>query len=144
MEKQEKRETKGCRPEDAGRERMVRRPITAQERAQIMKSRPKWSCRDCVFCISSRWLWTRTLMSGFPVTGMCANHPDTPGQMRPVPHGGVCRNFRAKVQPPVRVEPPTPPNPKVPLHHLDMGLASDGGRRRLRLAQPTQVVREPP
>ncbi len=32
------------------------------------------------------------------MTGQCANHPDTPGQIRPVP-GRVCRNFRPKTHP---------------------------------------------
>jgi hypothetical protein len=50
---------------------------------------------------------------------MCANHPDTPGQMRPVPHGGTCRNFQAKT---LRVEPPVPPNPKVRYITLTRGL----------------------
>jgi hypothetical protein len=109
MEKKEKRETEGRKGEQAERERVVRKLITAEERAEITKAKPKWSCHDCIFCISSVCLWARTLLSGLPVTGMCANHPDTPGQIRPVP-GKVCRNFRAKT---TRTEPPTPPNGKM-------------------------------
>jgi hypothetical protein len=120
MEKQGKRETEGRKPEDAGRERVVRRPITAEERAELMKAKPKWSCHDCVFCISSVWMWAQTLASGFPITGMCANHPDTPGQMRPVPHGGVCRNFQAKSR--LDRAAPVPPNPKVRYITLTRGL----------------------
>jgi hypothetical protein len=33
---------------------------------------------------------------GFPCGPLCANHPDTPGQLRRVPSGGVCRNYRPK------------------------------------------------
>jgi hypothetical protein len=73
----------------------VRRPLTAAERAEIGKNKPQWNCRQCVFCVSHLMLWARTLLSGFPMMGQCANHPDTPGQIRPVP-GPVCRNFRPK------------------------------------------------
>ncbi len=81
--------------EGVGRGTVVRQPLTAEERAEIGKNKPKWSCRQCVFCVSNLMLWARTLLSGFPLMGQCANHPDTPGQMRPVP-GTPCRNFRAK------------------------------------------------
>jgi hypothetical protein len=57
-------------------------------------------------------------MSGFPVGGQCANHPDTPGQVRPIP-GTPCRNFRGK---PHRVEPPAPPNDKIRYIPLTRGL----------------------
>ena len=33
---------------------------------------------------------------GFPCGPLCANHPDTPGQLRRVSSGGVCRNYRPK------------------------------------------------
>jgi hypothetical protein len=108
MEKKEKQGEEGRGQGDAGRGRVVRQPITAEERAELMKNKPKRSCCDCMFCVSSLFLWARTLLSGFPVTGMCANHLDTPGQLREVP-GRPCRNFRAKP----RLEgvvPPLPPN----------------------------------
>ena len=76
------------------------------------------SCFDCVFCVSNMVLWLRTLFSAFPVGGMCANHPDTPGQLRPIPHT-PCRNFHAK---PYRVEPPEPPNDKIRYIPLTRGL----------------------
>jgi hypothetical protein len=109
MEKKNQCETKGREPQRADQKRMVRGPITPEERARIRANKPKWSCRDCVFCVSNLLLWARTLVSGFPVVGQCANHPDTPGQIRPVP-GQVCRNFRPKT---TRTQPPTPPNGKV-------------------------------
>ena len=76
------------------------------------------SCCYCVFCISDMLLWARALLSGFPINGMCANHPDTPGKLRPVP-GRPCRNFRGK---PLRVDPPQPPNDKVRYIPLTRGL----------------------
>jgi hypothetical protein len=111
MEKRTKDEAGGRRPERECGTRVVRRPIAAAERAEIMENKPQWSCRQCVFCVSNLRLWARTLMSGFPVTGMCANHPDTPGQMRPVP-GKPCRNFRAKHQV-ERAQPRESEDPKV-------------------------------
>jgi hypothetical protein len=63
-------------------------------------------------------LWLRTLISAFPAGGMCVNHPDTPGQLRPIPHT-PCRNFRAK---PYRVEPPEPPNDRIRYIPLTRGL----------------------
>ena len=60
----------------------------------------------------------RTLMSGFPVPGMCANHDETPGQWREAP-GRPCRNFRGR---PRRVEPPEPPNDKIRYIPLTRGL----------------------
>jgi hypothetical protein len=64
-----------------------------------------------VFCVSNLLLWARTLLSGFPVLGLCANHPDTPGQMRPIP-GTPCRNFRAKARP-NGTEVPVPADPNT-------------------------------
>jgi len=63
-------------------------------------------------------LWMRTLFSMFPVGGMCVNHPDAPGQLRPIPHT-PCRNFHAKAY---RVEPPQPPNDKIRYIPLTRGL----------------------
>jgi hypothetical protein len=57
-------------------------------------------------------------MSGFPIGGQCANHPDTPGQVRRIPVT-PCRNFRGK---PYRVEPPQPPNDKIRYIPLTRGL----------------------
>ncbi len=79
------------------------------------------NCHNCVFCTSDAGLWLRTLASGFPVVGLCANHPETPGQVRPIP-SEPCRNFRARPQPTVRTEPPEPPNEKIRYIPLTRGL----------------------
>ncbi len=118
MDQHETRKDKGRGPGGAGRGQMVRRPITAQERAELRKNKTRWDCCLCVFCIRDALLWMRTLLSGFPILGLCANHPDTPGQVRPVP-GQVCRNFRAKT---TRTEPSTPPNGKIAYIPLTRGL----------------------
>ncbi len=100
----------GGRQEEAGRGPMVRRPITGQERAEIMRARSVRNCHNCIFCVSHLVLWARTLLSGFPMTGQCANHPETAGRMRPVP-GTPCRNFQMKSRP-NGVTPPVPPGPE--------------------------------
>jgi len=129
MEKQEKRETKGDSTEEAGRGRVFRMTGRTRRKAgepgggrvETTTEKPRRSCRDCVFCIFAGGLWLRTLMSGFPLRGMCVNHPDTPGQWCEVP-GRPCRNFRAKVPPVVRAEPPAPPSPLVCYIPLTRGL----------------------
>jgi hypothetical protein len=63
-------------------------------------------------------LWLGTLVTGFPIGGQCANHPDTPGRMRPIPRT-PCRNFRGK---PLRLDPPEPPNDKIRYIPLTRGL----------------------
>ncbi len=59
--------------------------------------------QHCANCIYSHWSLHMKLSSftpGFPCGPLCANHPDTPGQLRRVRPGGLCRNYRPK--------PPTP------------------------------------
>jgi hypothetical protein len=84
----------------------------------MASAKPKRGCYECVFYVSSVLFWMQTLVSGFPVLGMCANHSETPGQWRPVP-GRPCRNYRAN---PRRVEPPKPRNDKIRYIPLTRGL----------------------
>ncbi len=70
------------------------------------------TCYDCALCVFDKCLWMRSLQSGFPARAMCANHPDTPGTLRPVPLDGPCRNFKEKPDA-GRIEPPPPPNDDV-------------------------------
>ncbi len=116
MKKRKQRPAQHHRTEEA--ECIVRRPITPQEREEIEKAKPRRSCHHCVYCISAGILWLQTFMSGFPVTGLCANHAATPGQVRPIPCK-PCRNFRAK---PFRAAPPDPPNDKIRYIPLTRGL----------------------
>lgn len=116
MSGQSNRETKRRKPKKA--KRPVRQAGKAGERTRISTTIPRRSCHQCVFCISNVMLWARTLLSGFPVTGLCANHVDTPGQIRPVP-SRPCRNFRPK---PLRVEPPEPPDDTIRYIPLTRGM----------------------
>jgi len=96
---------------------VVRTPVWPGQAGEQTEERPTRSCHDCVYCISDTLLWARTLLSGFPVLGLCVNHPDTPGQVREIPYSGPCRNFRAK-----RIEPPLPPNDEIRYIPLTRGL----------------------
>jgi hypothetical protein len=93
-------------------------PKSGGQRAEVTNKVARRSCFDCVFCISNVLLWAQTLTSGFAVGGQCANHPDTPGQVRRIPLR-PCRNFRGK---PLRTEPPQPPNDKIRYIPLTRGL----------------------
>lgn len=116
MKDQKKQQPTGRQAEQACVE--IRRPITPQEAEEIAKNKPRRSCHHCVFCISAGMLWMQTIMSGFPVTGLCANHAETPGLIRPIPCK-PCRNFRAK---PYRTAPPDPPNDQIRYIPLTRGL----------------------
>jgi hypothetical protein len=98
--------------------RTVREPVTPQQREKLLKSKPQRGCWCCVFYLRDVMLWARTLLSGFPIAGMCANHPDTPGRVRPV-SGPACRNFKAK---PFRTTPPEPPDDTVRYIPLTRGM----------------------
>ena len=54
------------------------------------------TCHNCIYAYWDPGLWLTSLSSGFPHRPICANQPDFPGRMRPVPPGGVCRNYRPK------------------------------------------------
>ncbi len=58
------------------------------------------TCHDCAYAYFDRCQWMMTVGMGWPSRPVCANHPDSIGRMRPVPRGGVCRNFRAKAATP--------------------------------------------
>jgi hypothetical protein len=64
------------------------------------KTMAKASCYSCVYAFwdKGKWLWGLGL--GMPGRPVCANHPDTPGLMREIPPGEVCRNYRAKPKDP--------------------------------------------
>ncbi|UCD53145.1 MAG: HNH endonuclease [Phycisphaerales bacterium] len=116
MSQRDKRRKRGRKPEKA--DCVIRQPLAGRQRAEIAQTKPRRRCYECVFYVSNALLWLRTLVSGFPIPGMCANHDETPGRWRPAP-GEPCRNFRAK---PRRVEPPEPPNDQIRYIPLTRGL----------------------
>ncbi len=56
----------------------------------------KPTCYDCIYAYWDPGLWMTSLSTGFPHRPICANHPDSPSQLRPISPGGVCRNYRPK------------------------------------------------
>ena len=58
------------------------------------------SCFDCVYSHFDPCQWLVTVGTGWPSPPVCANHPDSPGRVRPCPPGKVCRNYRPKVPTP--------------------------------------------
>jgi hypothetical protein len=96
----------------------VREPITPEQRAELHKSPPRWTCWHCMFYLSDVMLWAKTLLSGFPISGLCANNAETPGRIRPAP-SKTCRNFRLR---PFRTDPPEPPNDKIRYIPLTRGV----------------------
>ena len=112
MAKRDKASTKERQKPAAVRGFIVRTPIWPGQAPPTPEPRPQHSCHDCVFWLPAAQLRLRTLMSGFPVTGMCTNHPDTPGRLREIPPGRPCRNFRSKPRP-EHVELPEPPNDEI-------------------------------
>jgi len=64
--------------------------------------------RNCYDCLYAHWdpaRWLRSFAGGRPCGPICINHPDSPGEMREILSGGVCRNFRPRPDVPIR---PTP------------------------------------
>ncbi len=57
------------------------------------------TCQTCIYAYWDPRLRLSSLPAPFPPRPICANQPDAPGIMRPVP-AGACRNYRPK--------PPTP------------------------------------
>jgi len=70
-------------------------------------------CANCACAMRPVGRWFRIILSRWPGLMACISHPDAPGQMREVSHLDTCRDFRPKYRPPVRREPPEPPNDKI-------------------------------
>ena len=55
--------------------------------------------RGCFNCIYASWSFQMKMSCftpGFPCGPLCANHPDTPGRLREVRPGGICRHWHPK------------------------------------------------
>jgi len=71
------------------------------------------SCRDCVYAGRGSGRWLRVALRRWPGLLLCANAAAAPGELRDVPATGLCRNFRRRPEPILRVEPPEPPNDEI-------------------------------
>jgi hypothetical protein len=81
----------------------------------------KRCCKNCAYAMRPKSKWFRILLAGFPGLLACLNHPDSPGEMTETSHLGVCRNFRQRRRPPVRLDAPEPPNERVKYISLTRG-----------------------
>lgn len=59
----------------------------------------KRCCANCIYSFCSLHMRFSGFLSGFGVRPLCSNHPDTPGRLRPVLPGGLCRRYRPKPVP---------------------------------------------
>jgi len=108
--------TTDCRLPPAGRpvrkppgRQVARAEFVAKRRAEACKP----CCENCVYGVRPQGKWWRMILLPFQGLLACLNHPDAPGQMCETTANRLCRNFRLRCPPAVRVEPPEPPNDLV-------------------------------
>ena len=53
-------------------------------------------CANCLYSTCSTHAKVSGFLTGFGVRPTCSNHPETPGRLREVSPGGLCRNYRPK------------------------------------------------
>ncbi len=106
----------GQRTEDGRQKTEDGRHEATVDGARAGQETARRSNRTCYRCAYAQWMrpGLSALMTGDWLGRlMCVNHPDAPGTCREVLPGGTCPNFRARREPPLRVEPPEPPNDEV-------------------------------
>ena len=54
------------------------------------------TCHNRLYAHWDPCQWLASAGIGFPHWPTCANHPDSLGRMRPMPAGGVCRDYRPR------------------------------------------------
>jgi hypothetical protein len=64
----------------------------------------KRCCANCVYSFCSLNDMISGFATGFGVQPVCSNHPDSPGQLREMLPGGICRNYRPKPADPNQTE----------------------------------------
>ena len=78
-------------------------------------------CQNCVFGVRPKGKWWRLILLQFPNLLACLNHPDGRGEMVETISNRVCRNFRCRYHPPVRLDVPVSPGPGVRVIALTRG-----------------------
>jgi hypothetical protein len=71
---------------------------------------PQRCCANCVFAGRPTGRWFRVLMSRCLGLLLCVNCVGACGAMHAVAATSVCRNYRARREPPLRLAPPDPPH----------------------------------
>jgi hypothetical protein len=87
-----------------GKER-VRAEALVAERAEASKR----CCKNCANSTRPKGRWFRRILAAWPTLMVCTNCADDPGTLIEVFAHHVCRNFRPRYQPGLRVPPPEPP-----------------------------------
>jgi hypothetical protein len=75
---------------------MCRRQPRTDDGQKKGEAMTKQCCATCIYAYWSLRMKMRSFAPGFPCGPLCANHPDTPGQLRQVSSAGLCRNYRPK------------------------------------------------
>ena len=75
--------------------------------------RNKRCCANCTYSTRPCGRWLRLILSHFSGLLICANSPESPGDVTGVAPGSVCPSFRLKRPPLERGRPPMPPSDKV-------------------------------
>lgn len=90
-----------------------RRRARAEHVAKVRAEQTNRCCTNCVYGVRPAGKLWRLVLLQFPGLLACLNHAETPGQMRDTTAARVCRNFRLRCPPAVRVDPPEPPSKLV-------------------------------
>jgi hypothetical protein len=62
------------------------------------------NCRTCIYSYFNAHMAWSSFSPGFPLRPLCANHPDSPGQLREA-SGKPCRNYHPKPAPAAQANP---------------------------------------
>ena len=71
------------------------------------------TCSNCVYAGRGSGRFLRLALHRWPGLLLCANHAESPGELRAALAHKVCRNFRRRPDPVVRATPPEPPDDEV-------------------------------
>ncbi len=81
----------------------------------------KRCCQNCANAVRPIGRFYRLVLRRWPGLLTCLAHPDAQGKLLGVAPNGRCPNFRPRHQPPLRLEPPEPPNEDSRLIPLTQG-----------------------
>jgi len=110
------------KPDDAQANRCltIRTPVPPGSIPPATRRRTR-TCHYCAYGLLDKSRILSDLAAAWPTPMTCFNTPHHPGQMWYTHPTATCRNFRFKRQPPVRLEPPEPPNDAIRYIALTQG-----------------------
>jgi hypothetical protein len=74
---------------------------------------PKRCCENCVYATRLWGRWLRIIMASWSGLRVCFNSAQSPGRMQEVYPAGSCRNWQPRRSPPLRIQPPEPPDDSI-------------------------------